>query len=245
MLNRIIIASSLAAAFLAVPSVAHAGTSCQSTWVKASKKVSKFYVPVGKFVCNQLNTEDPQAAQTCIDQLESFASTAQEIKSTWNQGEDGSWKIGPRALPLNRPQTGAVATERQFVGTPVVNEEFTLELTRTGGKAKKNLTVEICFVDPSGNDVAHETVVLSKKGRKTFTKTFRAVEGTIPLIHLNNQRWGANAHKYRIKSSASGEAAAVQQARQTVSSHSGNGKPLVRPGPINRKRVKRRRPGNR
>jgi len=240
MLSRILIASSLAAAaFLAVPSVAHAGTSCQSTWVKASSKVSKFYVPVGKFVCKQMNTEDEAAAQKCIDDLEKFAKTADEIKDTWNEGEDGSWKIGPRALPLNRPQTGAVSTERQFVGTPVVNEEFTLELDRTGGKAKKNLTVKICFVDETGNDVAQETVVLSKDGKKSFKKTFKGVEGTIPLIHLNNERWGTNAHQYRIKSSGTGEAAAVQQARQTLKSKTK--KPAVRPGAP----TKRRLPGNR
>ena len=239
MLSRFLIASSLAATFLAVPSIAHAGTSCKSTWVKASSKVSKFYVPVGKFVCKQMNTEDEQAAQKCIDDLEKFAKTADEIKDTWNEGEDGSWKIGPRALPLNRPQTGAVSTERQFVGTPVVNEEFTLELERTGGKAKKNLTVKICFVDETGNDVAQETVVLSKDGKKTFKKTFKGVEGTIPLIHLNNQNWGANAHQYRIKSSGKGEAAAVQQARQTLKTK--------KPGKLNPSAPtkKRRLPGNR
>jgi|GEM_PF-2032557 len=232
MLNRILIASSLAALFAAVPTRAHAGTSCKSTWVKATGKISKFYVPVGKFVCKQMNTEDEAKAQKCIDDLEKFAKTAKEIKDTWNDGEDGSWKIGPRALPLNRPQTGAVSTERQFVGTPVVNSEFTLELTRTGGKAKKNLTAKICFVDEDGNDVAYEQVVLSKSGKKSFKKTFKGVEGTIPLIHLNNQRCGTNAHKYTIKSSAKGEAKAVQQARKTLKAKKNKKTSKVRPGPV-------------
>ncbi|MCR9165350.1 MAG: hypothetical protein ACE37F_24090 [Nannocystaceae bacterium] len=238
MIQRIAIASTLAALFAAVPMTAHAGTSCKSTWVKSTSKIAKFYVPVGKFVCKQANTEDEAAAKKCIEDLEKFAKTAKEIKDTWNEGEDGSWKIGPRALPLNRPQTGAVSTERQFVGTPVVNEEFTLELERTGGKAKKNLTAKICFVDENGDDVAQETVVLSKDGRKSFKKTFKGVEGTVPLIHLNNQRWGANAHKYKIKSSGKGEAANVQQARQTMKAASkSKGKSKPRPGikPSNRR----------
>ncbi|MGH1340889.1 MAG: hypothetical protein ACRBN8_05025 [Nannocystales bacterium] len=216
MLNRILTATTLAALITIIPTAAHAGTSCKSGWVKAGSKISKFYVPVGKFVCKKANTKDEAAAQKCIDDLEKFAKTSKEIKDTWNEGEDGGWKIGPRALPANRTQTGAVSTERQFVGTPVVNSNYTIELKRTGGKAKKNLTMKICFVDEDGNDVEYKKVVLSKKGKTSYKETFTGVEGTIPLIHLNNQRWGTNAHKYTIKSSASGEATAVAQARKTL-----------------------------
>lgn len=216
MLNRILTATTLAALITIIPTAAHAGTSCKSTWVKSSSKISKFYVPVGKFVCKKVNTKDEAAAQKCIDDLEKFAKTNKEIKDTWNEGEDGGWKIGPRSLPADRVQTGAVSTERQFVGTPVVNSKYTIDLKRTGGKAKKNLVAKICFVDENGNDVKYKQVTLSKDGTSNFKQTFTGVEGTIPLIHLNNQRWGANAHKYTIKTSGSGEPTAVKQARDTL-----------------------------
>ncbi len=225
MLNKMLLATVLTAAF-AVPSISHAGTSCKSTWVKANSKLKTFFVPVGKLVCNKLNTEDKDAAEKCIADLEKFAEKAEEIKSEWNKGEDGSWKIGPRALPNNRTQTGAVATERQFAGLPVLNGEYELALTRTGGKAKRDLIVKVCFVDENGDDVAYEEVRLNKNGRKSFKKTFTGVEGTFPLIHLNNQKWGTNAHKYTIRGEASGEPAAVVQARKTLKSKK---KPLKRP----------------
>ncbi|MCA9693291.1 MAG: hypothetical protein KC636_27090, partial [Myxococcales bacterium] len=184
---------------LTVPNVSHAGTSCKSTWVKANSKLKTFFVPVGKLVCKQLNTDDEAAAKKCMEDVEKFAAKAEEIKEEWNKGEDGSWKIGPRALPLNRPQTGKVSTERQFVGAPVLNSEYTLEIDRTGGKAKKNLIVEICFVDENGDDVQYKKVLLSEDGKRSFSKTFTGVEGTFPLIHLNNEKWGTNAHQYTIK----------------------------------------------
>lgn len=217
MIRKTITAAALAALF-AVPSAAHAGTSCKSTWVKASGKISTFFVPVAKLVCDKLNTDDREAAQKCLDDVEKFAAKAQEIKEEWNRGEDGSWKIGPRALPLNRPQTGAVSTERQFVGQPVLNSSYEIAIDRTGGKAKNDLIVSICFVDQNGDDVHYEQVRLSKDGRTAFKKAFTGVEGTFPLIHLNNEKWGTNAHQYTIKGSASGEATAVAQARRTLGS---------------------------
>lgn len=215
MLNKMLLASVLTVAF-AAPSISHAGTSCKSTWVKANSKLKTFFVPVGKLVCNQLNTEDKDAAEKCIADLEKFAKKAEEMKAEWNKGEDGSWKIGPRALPNNRTQTGAVATERQFAGAPVLGGEYELSLERTGGKAKKDLIVKVCFVDENGDDVAYQEVRLSKDGRKKFNKTFTGVEGTFPLIHLNNQKWGTNAHKYTIRGESHGEPAAVVQARKTL-----------------------------
>ena len=215
MFNKIILATALTAIF-AVPSISHAGTSCKSTWVKANSKIKTFLVPVGKLVCDRLNTEDKDAAKQCLDDVKAYAKKAEQIRDEWNRGENGSWKIGPRALPNNRPQTGAVATERQFVGLPVLNSEYELSIDRTGGKAKKDMIVKICFVDANGDDVAYESVRLSKNGRRSYKKTFRGVEGTFPLIHLNNQKWGLNAHKYTIRGSASGEPAAVKQARQTL-----------------------------
>ncbi len=215
MLSKIITAAALTA-LLAVPSAAQAATSCKSTWVQATGKLSTFFVPVGKLVCNAVNTDNEQGARKCMEDVEKFAAKAQEIKDAWNQGENGSWKIGPRPLPNNRPQTGAVATERQFVGAPVLNSEYELSLDRTGGKAKKDLIVKICFVDANGDDVHYEQVRLSKDGRKSFKKTFKNVEGTFPLIHLNNEKWGTNAHQYTIKGTGRGEASAVAKARQTL-----------------------------
>ncbi|MCA9720309.1 MAG: hypothetical protein H6713_36170 [Myxococcales bacterium] len=215
MLKKTIFAISLSAIF-AVPSVSHAGTSCKSTWVKANSKLKTFFVPVARLVCNKLNTEDEEAAKKCIEDVEKFADKAEEMKEEWNKGEDGSWKIGPRALPNNSPQTGAVSTERQFVGLPVLNAEYELSLERTGGKAKHDLIVKICFVDANGDDVHYEQVRLNKDGKTKFQKSFKGKEGTYPLIHLNNEKWGTNAHQYVIKGSGSGEASAVVQARETL-----------------------------
>jgi len=212
MLNKMILASVLTVVF-AVPAVSHAGTSCKSTWVKANSKLKTFFVPVGKLVCKQLNTEDPEQANKCIEDLEKFAAKAEEIREEWNKGEDGSWKIGPRALPDNRVQTGAVSTERQFAGQPVMNANYELSIDRTGGKAKKDLIVKVCFVDENGDDVEYKEVRLSKNGRRSYKHTFTGVEGTFPLIHLNNQRWGANAHKYTIRGEGKGVVPAIATAR--------------------------------
>lgn len=196
-------------------STAHAGSACQSTWVKATNKLETFFVPVAKLVCKQLNTDDEAAANKCLEDVQQWADKAGEIHGEWNRGES-SWTIGPRALPNGSPQTGAVSTERQFVGEPVLNAAYTLDLQRTDGKAKKDLIVKICFVDQYGNDVHYEQVRLNKDGRTSFNKTYTGLEGTYPLIHLNNEKWGTNAHQYVLRGSGSGEAAAVAQARRTV-----------------------------
>ncbi len=213
-----ILLCSAAAGFvaLAAPTEADAASSCRSTWVKSTSVLEKFYVPVSKLVCSQLNTDNPDAAQNCIDQAKKAADAADTIRREWNKGEQGSWKIGPRALPMNRPQTGAVSTERQFVGQPAINDTYTLKLERTGGKAKKDLIVKVCFVDQAGKDVAVDTIRLSKGGKKKWSKTYKNVEGTFPVLHLNNQRWGTNAHKYKLTASAKGVPSALQNARKTV-----------------------------
>ncbi|MEM6995990.1 MAG: hypothetical protein AAF721_36115 [Myxococcota bacterium] len=216
----------VASAVLALPSVSHAGTSCKSTWTKASAKVAKFFAPASKLVCKKLNTKDKAAADKCIADVQKYAAEADKIKKEWNKGEDGSWKIGPRALPTNRVQTGKVSTERQFVGQPILNDKYTVKIDRTGGKAKKDLIVKVCLVDEKGNDVHYKSVRLNKKSKsKTFS--FEAAAGTMALIHLNNQKWGANAHQYTIKASASGEPKAVSQAKKTAK---GSGKNKAKRG---------------
>lgn len=195
---------------------ARSSSACRSTWVKSTSVVRRFFTPVSKVVCNKLNPNDEEQAKTCIDDANAFADDVARMEREWNRGEHGSWKIGPRALPLNSQQAGTVSTERQFVASPVVNRRYTIELERTGGNAKKDLQVKICFVDPNGSDVRVENVNLSRDGKKAYKQTFSSVEGTFPLIHLNNQRWGANGHKYTIKVKASGEPTKVTRARKTL-----------------------------
>lgn len=233
MFSKMIVAAAALTTLVAVPATSHAGSSCQSTWSKVTGKVETFFVPVAKLVCKQLNTEDEAAANKCLADVEEWAAKAGEIHAEWNRGES-SWTIGPRALPNGSVQTGAVSTERQFVGEPVLNSSFTLDLERTGGKAKNDLIVKVCFVDASGNDVHYETVRLHKDGRTSYRKTFTGMEGTFPLIHLNNEKWGTNAHQYTLKSSASGEASAVAQARETVAKSTPTVKkaPLIKPGAL-------------
>ncbi len=215
MFKKLIFVSALTATF-AVPAISHAGTSCKSTWVKATSKVETFFVPVGKLVCKGLNTEDEAAAEKCIADLDKFAAKAAEMEAEWNRGEDGSWKIGPRALPHNSPQTGKVSTERQFVGQPVINSTYELTVERTGGKAKKDLIIDVCMVDANGNDVAHRQHRLRAGGDTKEVFRFDGVEGTFPLIHLNNEKWGTNAHQYKIQGAGMGVPAKVKLARQTL-----------------------------
>lgn len=215
MLSKIIVAAATLTALIAAPTTSHAGSSCRSTWVKVTNKIEVFYVPVAKLVCKSLNTDDAVAAQKCIDDAVAYAAKAQEIHAEWNRGES-SWTIGPRALPNNRTQTGSVATERQFVGEPVINGSYTLDLRRTDGKAKNDLIVKICFVDANGDDVHYQEVRLNKDGPTSFRRTFTGMEGTFPLIHLNNEKWGTNAHQYTLSAEAQGEPAALLNARKTV-----------------------------
>lgn len=233
MSNKFVVAT-LTAAMLCIPQFAQAGTSCKSTWVKSTAKFKTFFVPVAKVVCKQLNTDDEEAAKKCIENVEKFAKVAEDLKTEWNKGEHGSWKIGPRALPNDRPQTGTVSTERQFIGVPVLNEDYKLTMRRTGGKAKRDLIVKVCFVDESGNDVEYKEFRLNKNGNKSINHTFSGVAGTFPLIHLNNQRWGANGHKYIIEGEAQGEPQAVVQARKTLKK--AKAKPGKRKIPVRRRR---------
>lgn len=228
MLRKIAVTAAAITALIAFPNVSQAGSSCQSTWSKAHGKLQTFFVPVAKLVCHQLNTDDAAGANKCLEDVQEWAAKAAEIRDAWNLGES-NWTIGPRALPNNRVQTGAVATERQFVGQPVLNAEYKLDLVRTDGKAKGDLIVKICFVDATGNDAHYEQVRLSKDGRTSFSKTYTGMEGTFPLIHLNNEKWGTNAHKYTLTATARGEASAVAQARVTAANS--KTKPILK-GPI-------------
>ena len=57
----------------------------------------------------------------------------------------------------------------------------------------------------------------------------------MPLIHLNNQKWGANGHKYTIRGEGSGEADAVSKAKATMKkakSKKKPGKTTKAPAPI-------------
>ncbi len=237
MSKNILLGTVIAASIFALPSVSHAGTSCKSTWTKASSTVSKFFAPASKLVCKRLNTKDEAAAAQCLADLEEFAAKADEIKTKWNEGEDGSWKVGPRALPTDRVQTGTVSTERQFVGQPVLTDTYTLKIDRTGGKAKNDLIIKICMVDETGNDVHYKNVRINKRSTSQNV-TFTGAEGTMALIHLNNEKWGTNGHKYTIKASASGEPSAVTQAKATISAAKSTSKTAPRPG--NRTPRKRR-----
>jgi hypothetical protein len=215
MFSKMIVAVAALSALVAVPATAGAASSCRSTWVKASGKLETFFVPVAKLVCQRLNTDDTVAAQKCIADVVAYAAKAQEIHAEWNRGES-SWTIGPRALPNSRTQTGAVSTERQFVGEPVITGSYALDLVRTDGAAKNDLIVKVCFVDALGNDVHYEEVRLNKSGRTSYRKTFTGMEGTFPLLHLNNEKWGLNAHQYTLRAEATGEPAALVNARRTV-----------------------------
>ena len=230
MFRKLIVVVAAASALVALPATSHAGSSCQSTWVKATGKLQTFFVPVAKLVCKQLNTEDLAAANRCIEDVVAFADKAEQIHAEWNAGES-SWTIGPRALPNNRTQTGAVSTERQFVGEPVIHGSYEIDLRRTDGKAKNDLIVKICFVDENGNDVHYQQVRLNKNGPTSFKKTFTGMEGTFPLIHLNNEKWGTNAHQYTLRAEASGEPANLVKARQTASASKAKIGGTLTPGP--------------
>ncbi|RMG94725.1 MAG: hypothetical protein D6705_15445 [Deltaproteobacteria bacterium] len=200
---------------IALPATASAGSNCKSIWNKATGKIEKVAGPVAKLVCAGIAVETPATARQCLDLVEKTSKEVDKIVKSWNEDGD-SWNIGPRPLPHDRYQTGAVSTERQFVGQPVLGDTYSLTIERTGGKAKKGLVVKVCMVDENGYDVKYKSFTLSKDGPRKKTVTFRGVAGTYPLIHLNNQRWGTNAHKYTIKGGESGEAPNVAKAREIL-----------------------------
>lgn len=207
---------------LAYPSSAHAGSNCKSTWAKATAKVKKFFIPVGKLVCKELKTDNEEDAKKCIEDLEKFAKDAEEMEKLWNDGDNGTTKIGARGLAHDATETGNVKTERQFIVQPVLGDKYAVTITRTGGKAKKDLIVKVCLVDENGNDSQYKSVKLNKKTTKK-TVTFYNAAGTMPLIHLNNQAWGLNGHKYTIRGTETGEADNVAQAKKTMAKSSSGG----------------------
>ncbi len=213
MTPRILMVPALAASMALLPTQADAASNCRSVWNKATGKIQRFSKPLAKLVCKGMNISNPATAQVCLNQVQKYAKKADEMVKAWNEDGD-SWNIGPRPLPHNRYQTGAVSTERQFVGQPVLGNSYTLTIERTGGKAKKNLTVKVCMVDENGTDVEFRTFTLSKNGPKKKTLNFTGVAGTFPLVHLNNQRWGTNAHKYTIKGTPAGKAPNVKKAER-------------------------------
>ena len=206
---QLVISALVATAAFSAPSTSHAGSNCTSGWNRLTTKAK------GYFVCNALNTESEDAARTCLDQVEQYKETIQEMKATWNTGDSSSTKIGTRGLPHARTQTGNLKTERQFAGQLITGRKYTLTIDRTGGKAKKDMVVQVCMVDSNGDDVEYETRRINKSNTST-TIEFIGVEGTMPLIHLNNERWGANGHHYTIRGVESGQPAAVRRARKTL-----------------------------
>lgn len=218
----------------AIPSTSHAGSNCKSHWNKVNAKVKKFFGPVSKFVCKELNTDDEAQAEKCLQDVEKFAEDVEKMKKLWNDGDNGQTKIGSRGLAHGATETGNVKTERQFVGEPVTNDTYKLTIKRTGGKAKNDLIIKLCMVDENGNDAEYESVRINKKNTSE-TITIDNADGLMPLIHLNNQKWGANGHQYTIRGEASGEADAVSKAKATMKkaqSKKKPGKTTKAPAPI-------------
>ena len=212
-----------AATVFAIPSTSHAGSNCKSGWNKVTSKAKKFFKPVSKFVCKELNTDNEAQAEKCLQDVEKFAEDVDKMKKLWNDGDNGQTKIGSRGLAHGTTETGNVKTERQFVGQPVVNDTYKLTIKRTGGKAKNDMTIKLCMVDENGNDARYKSVKVNKKKTKQ-TITIDNAAGLIPLIYLNNQKWGANGHKYTIRGEVSGEADAVAQAKATMKKAKGKKK---------------------
>ena len=93
MFSKFIVVAAAATALVALPATSHAGSSCQSTWSKATSKIQTFFVPVAKLVCHQLNTDNVDAANQCIADVEAFADKAEEIHAEWNRGDLDSFLV--------------------------------------------------------------------------------------------------------------------------------------------------------
>lgn len=204
-----------------IPSTSYAGSKCKSGWNKTSSEVKKFFGPVSQYVCSELATDNEQAAQQCVENLEKFAAEMERMKQLWNDGKGGEGKIGSRGLAHGTKEAGNVKTERQFVGQPVLHDSYKLTINRTGGKAKNDLIVELCMVDANGNDAKYKSVRLNAKATSKTIEIANAA-GLLPLIHLNNEKWGANGHEYTIRGSVKDEPHAVALAKKTLAAAKAN-----------------------
>ncbi len=109
-----------------------------------------------------------------------------------------SWAtIGPRALEANDAEAGTLVKDRLFVTAPLLYDELTVTIKKTGGKARTDVT--ICTTDAETGNKSH--VVNHRfaqgKGLDTWTYKVRKTYGKSVSVYLR-KRVGTNTFKYRI-----------------------------------------------
>lgn len=199
--------ATMVASLALIPAMANAGNPCKSQWSKASGAFKKFESPASKIVCLGVGVvTTPAGSIACIKSYESGKATAQKMAKQYNANINDSGKIGPRGCAPDIRYKGTVLSERTFHCVPSSERHITVDFKLTGGKAKKPLTVDVCFIDGNGNSKFHRSYSYSgakSNVGKGFKKTYKGKAGMIPMIYLHKQT-GVNGYKYTLKTSFSG-----------------------------------------
>ncbi len=207
-------------ALVLLSSSAHANP-CKSQWMKTREAFANLGPIVGQIVCS-LTAETPEDAQRCVVTYEMVVATIKTIEAQYNQ-RAGSAAIGPRGLGPNKAYTGNVIAERVFVGTPVMSDTWKLDFKITGGKAQKDLKVDVCLIDPGSNKAVanlSKTFSAPPKAGTRWTPKLKKAFGKLPMVYLRKPA-GTKGFKYTLTSKpGKKDPKVVRQARKTAASSS-------------------------
>lgn len=139
----------------------------------------------------------------CVQEANKYDQALQDMIKKWNSSaQNGSGKIGPRMLDIGDSQKGTLVGTfgRVFISAaPLKADEIEIELTKTDGRSKTEVTV--CTEDPQRNRKKEWTFTV-ENGKdnigKTFRKTIKGVSNHIVMIHLDG-RSVADKFSYKLK----------------------------------------------
>lgn len=182
---------------------------CKSTWQKLNSNF-KALGPMARdlgCVAAASASDGSVDAKTCQKTVNDVTKEINIWAKKYNSVNTNQGKIGPRGCVPATNYTGTVLAERTFVCTPVLEKNWKLNFSVTGGKGKKDLKVDVCLIDGKGNAKVHRNQVFKgakkSKGKSFKSGYFKNATGLIPVIYLHKKA-GVNGYKYKLKGTEKG-----------------------------------------
>lgn len=195
--------------------------SCKSEWIKAKEIVNKNGPKVMQGICNFFNKNDPQKAEKCLADYEKAKAEIDKAITKVNQtAGDSGFKVGPRGLGEHDWKRGNLRAQRTFIGPAIMSDSYTLDMERTGGKAKSTINGKVCFLDKDGNQRKVRQFTVSRSSAKANVKE-SGVAGLIPVVLLSTKFNPLKGHNYQVRGNSGGEPKIVKDARAVAGSGSG------------------------
>lgn len=221
----------------ALPTAARANP-CESQWMKLDNAFKKLSPILSVVICKQLNKDDAEAAQQCVDDYEQKKGEIEALVKVYNT-EAGSEKIGPRGLGWGvenptgtwapKVYDGTLLAERTFISAPMPSEHLKLSFRGTGGDSKQPYTVTVCVLDETGDSDRSSQVHEFATNSGRWELSLPAVFQKRVMVYLKNSKVTLNGHKYELTATPAGVPAVVQQAAATAARKK---PPVLQRGPI-------------